>query len=204
MSEAIGAAPGPQVIEWAWAGSALEVESGDLHVVVPFPGGVVVALLDGLGHGPEAAAAARAAVPVLEAHASDAAQDLVQRCHHALRGTRGAVMSLASLRTADSAMTWLGIGNVEAVLVRATRRDDAMVGRAGVVGYQMPPLRAMTLAIAPGDLLILATDGIRGGFSTGVAIDDAPQDIADAILDGFAKGSDDAHVVVARYLGARP
>jgi serine phosphatase RsbU (regulator of sigma subunit) len=32
--------------------------------------------------------------------------------------------------------------------------------RSGVVGYQLPTLRASTLPIAPGDLLIFATDGI--------------------------------------------
>jgi hypothetical protein len=191
----------PAVIEWGWAGSALEAESGDLHVVAVFPGGALVALIDGLGHGPEAAAAARLAATVLEAHASDDAASLVQRCHEAIRKTRGAVMTLASLRTAGSAMTWLGVGNVDAVLVRNGKRDDALVGRAGVIGYQIPLLRPSTLAISPGDVLIMATDGIGSGFSTDVATDHRPQEIAESLLGRFKKGSDDAHIVVARYLG---
>ena len=192
------------MIVWGWSGTALELESGDLHVVVPFPGGALVALIDGLGHGPAAAAAARAAVPVLEAHASDSVLVLIQRCHDALRGTRGAVMSLASFRTDESSMTWLGIGDVDGVLVFGNGELAASIGaRGGVVGYQISALRKDTVRVSPGDTLIMATDGIRSGFTADLAIDREPQDIADSILARFSKGSDDAHVVVARYTGGQ-
>ena len=195
---------GHVVIEWGWSGSALELESGDLHVVVPFPGGALVALIDGLGHGPEARAAASAAAALLEAHASDSVLVLVQRCHDALRKTRGAAMSLASFRTEDSSMTWLGIGNVGGVLVLGNGELAAGIGaRGGVVGYQIPMLRASTVHVSPGDTLIMATDGIRGGFTADLAINHEPQEIAESTLARFAKGSDDAHVVVARYLGGQ-
>jgi len=192
-------------IAWGWAGSALELESGDLHVVVPFQGGALVALLDGLGHGPEAAAAASAAAPVLEAHPSESVVLLVQRCHDALRKTRGVVMSLASFHVAASSMTWIGIGNVDGVLLRTNGQPaEAIVGRGGVVGYQIPALREKTVRVSPGDTLIMTTDGIRGGFIGELVIDDSPQALAELILARFAKGSDDAHVMVARYLGGPP
>jgi len=61
----------PPMVEWAVGARALEGEpvSGDLHVVTPFPGGVLVAVMDGLGHGTEAAAAAEAAAEILRDHA---------------------------------------------------------------------------------------------------------------------------------------
>ena len=202
------ASQGRSIIEWGWAGSALEVESGDLHVVVPFPGGALVALLDGLGHGPEAAAASRTAVPLLEAHASDPLPTLVQRCHEGLRRTRGVVMSLASFNARDSSMSWMGIGNVDGVLLRTSGRpqhpDEAVALRGGVVGYRLPPLHAFTLLVSPGDTLVLSTDGIRSGSIAGLAIEHRPQEIAESILARFVKGTDDAHVVVARYLGSGP
>jgi negative regulator of sigma-B (phosphoserine phosphatase) len=194
----------PPVIEWGWAGSALELASGDLHVVIPFPGGALVVLIDGLGHGPEAAAAAQAAVPLLEAGASDPVLALVARCHEGLRKTRGAAMSLASFSARESSMTWTGVGNVDAVLLRgasARRPGAAIVLRGGVVGYQLPTLRADTLPVSPGDILVMATDGIRGGFTEDLRLDGRPVDIAESILARFSKGSDDAHVVVARYRG---
>jgi GTP cyclohydrolase III len=62
------------LIDWAVATLALpgEAESGDLHLVTSVASGVLVAVADGLGHGVEAATAARAAVTALERHAHEA------------------------------------------------------------------------------------------------------------------------------------
>jgi hypothetical protein len=192
----------PAVVAWGWAGRALDVESGDLHVVATFPGGALVALIDALGHGPEAAATARIAAAVLAAHAADPVTDLVQRCHAELHKTRGVVMSVASFRAAGSAMDWLAIGNVESVLIRSDgSRSQGVIGRGGVVGYQIPAVRSTTLTVSRGDLLIMATDGIHSAFSANRSVDHEPQQLADDLLARFVKGTDDAHVVVARYLG---
>lgn len=194
------------IIEWGWAGRALEAVSGDLHVVVHFDGGAVVALLDGLGHGPEAALAARAAAPIIEAHAREPILQVLQHCHEALYKTRGAAMSIASFDAQDNSMTWAGVGNVDGVLARAQSnsgvRDRAISTRGGVVGYRLPPLREERIDISPGDTLIMATDGIQSIFTSCMAVDYRPQEQAEAILMRYAKTTDDAHVVVARYLGA--
>src|SRR6266542_1380546 len=93
------AIPAASRIEWGVAARALagQSESGDLHLVQPFPYGVLIAVVDGLGHGEEAAAAARAAAAVLKVHPEEAPVALVERCHQELLSTRGVVMSLASL-----------------------------------------------------------------------------------------------------------
>src|SRR6266498_3005483 len=92
------------VVEWAVAGLALgghgeHRESGDLHVIVRHPDGALVAVIDGLGHGAEAALAARTAALLLDAHRDEPVLALVQRCHDGLRQTRGVAMSLASFDT---------------------------------------------------------------------------------------------------------
>jgi len=198
------------VVEWAAAGAALEGEtdSGDVHVVAGFPHGTLVALLDGLGHGSEAAAASNEAARLLEAHAGEPVSTLVEMCHEALRHTRGAVMSLASFDARGSSMSWVGIGNVEAILLRVGPAPDpareAITLRGGVVGYQLPALRPSSIPVSRGDTLVMATDGIRSGFVADLSARGAPQEIADSILARFARGSDDALVVVARYVGATP
>ena len=200
--------PRMPVIEWGWAGRALEQVSGDLHAVVERDDGALVALLDGLGHGIEAFEAVRAAVPVIEAHAGQSVVELVQRCHDALRKTRGAVMSAAWFDALDSSMTWTGVGNVDSVLIRAIKhfppRNEAIATRGGVVGYRLPSLHAERLPVSRGDLLVMATDGIRSTFSSGIVTQFSVQEIAESILARHAKGTDDAHVVVARYVGAPP
>lgn len=200
----------PPVLEVASAGRALDgaADSGDLHVFVPFDGGALLAVIDGLGHGPEAARASRAAAEVLASHAIEPVGELVQRCHERLRRTRGAVMTVCAVNSRAGASTWLGIGNVEAELVRfepgGAPRRTAIAARGGVVGYRIPPLKTTELPLRAGDTLVMATDGIRGGFGDRVEAWRAVQDIADRILAEHGKQTDDALVCVARYLpGAR-
>ena len=195
------------LIDWGVATLTLpgERESGDLHLVKPVRAGVLVSVVDGLGHGAEAAAAARAAVAALNRHAQESVLPLLQRCHQALAGTRGAVVSVALFDRADGSMTWLGVGNVEGVLLYADagerRGRERLVTRGGIVGSELPPLRAEVLAVAPGDTLILATDGIQSGFADDLAVEAPPQQLADQILTRSGKRTDDALVLVARYVG---
>ena len=195
------------LIEWGAAASALpgQAVSGDRFVVAPFPGGVLVAVADGLGHGNEASLAAEIAVATLVKYAAESVIVLVQRCHEALLRTRGVVMSLASFNSQDNTMTWMGVGNVEGVLFRADAKanppHETILLRGGTVGYRLPPLRASVLPVAPGDTLIFVTDGIRSSFATDLALADAPQQIADGILSRYSRQTDDALVLVVRYLG---
>jgi len=199
---------GLRLLTWAVAGAPMPgiTESGDVHVTAPFDHGALVAVIDGLGHGIEAALAAKEAARLLEAHAGESVADLVQRCHDGLRKTRGAVMSIASFDERDDTVTWVGVGNVEGVLLRAKNvkgADEAIATRGGVVGYQIPALRPITLPVARGDLLVMATDGIRGGFSGAIDREATPDTIASAIFARYGRGSDDALVLVARYTGDR-
>jgi serine/threonine protein phosphatase PrpC len=201
--------PRAPLIEYGVAKRTLpgETESGDLHVVQPAGTGVLVGVADGLGHGAEAAAAARAAVTTVQEHADEALLPLLQRCHRALVGSRGVVMSLAFFQ-GDGSMTWAGVGNIECVLLYGALADGparpartSLVTRGGIVGGELPPLRADVHAVAPGDTLIVATDGIRDSFADGLSAETPPQQLADQILTRFEKGTDDALVLVARYLG---
>lgn len=193
------------VVDWAVAARALpgEPRSGDRHVLAPFPGGWLAAAIDGLGHGPEAAAAADLAAETLCGAPGDGLVSLVERCHRAVWGTRGVVMSLAALNSRHNTVTWLAVGNVEGILLRANsnapRRKEFVLLRGGVVGYQLPSLSPSTLPLLPRDVLVLATDGINAAFAHELAPDGRPQAVADEILARFAREADDALVLVLRW-----
>lgn len=195
------------LIEWGVAMRTLagNRESGDLYLVEPFPEGTVVAVVDGLGHGSSAAAAAKAAISALKGHAYEQVDALIGRCHEALAGTRGVVMSLASFNARDETMTWVGVGNVAGWLLRANagteRARESLFLRGGVVGYRLPTLHPVVMPVEHGDTLIFATDGVRSGFADRLVLDDTPQRIAERILADYARDNDDALVLVARYIG---
>lgn len=180
-------------------------ESGDRHLVCCAGDGILIAAIDGIGHGEEAANAAEAAISILKANAVEPVISLIERCHEGLRSTRGVVLSLASIHPAHGMMTWLGVGNVQGVLMRAGAQkgsvQEVLLLRGGVVGSQLPALQAAVLPIAKGDTLVFVTDGIRGEFVEGLSALESPQRAADGILKQRGRGNDDALVLVARLTG---
>ena len=195
-------------IEWAVAELAREgqSESGDRYLTLTTADGGLVAVVDGLGHGAEAASAAKTAVRALERGAHRPLVQLLRDCHQSLIGTRGAVVSAAAFAWRAETMTWLGVGNVEGVLLRAPAsggaRIETLLVRGGVVGVHLPPLAAEVVSIRRGDTLILATDGVRSGFLDGALPYLEPRALADHVLARWGTPTDDALVLVVRYLGA--
>jgi phosphoserine phosphatase RsbX len=194
-------------IDWAVAARPVtgQTASGDLHVVKFFNGCVLLAVIDGIGHGSEADKAAHVAGNVLETNVSESTILLMKQCHDALNRTRGAVITLACLNFEENTMNWLGVGNVEGRLFRAdpnvTPAHENILLRGGLVGYQLPSLHASVLPLMPGDLLLFATDGLHVGFDQRINLTENPKQIADGILSRHFKGTDDALVLAVRYLG---
>ena len=183
-----------------------EVESGDRHVVVPLPHGALMAVIDGLGHGSEAAAAAqRAVTQIAQFSNGETLASLVKRCHAALAGTRGAVMNLAAFDTRDNTLTWIGVGDVHGRLLLNTAKpgyaQQHLLLRPGVVGQKLPLLQPSVARVQRGDMVIFATDGIDPDFAERIQFDDAPDELAQHIVAHYCKKTDDALVLVARYLG---
>ena len=199
------AASDDKVLQYAVAAKPLrgELESGDLYAVISRPRGRLVAVADGLGHGYEAALAAKLAMITLTAQAHLPLPDLVKCCHEALLRTRGVALSIASLECEEDTMTWMSVGNVAGLLVRVNDVGNLdrehIVMRNGVVGHRLPPLRTTTLGLRRGDVLVFATDGIREGFQVDVRPDAHPQHMADRILARYGKSTDDALVLVGRW-----
>lgn len=192
------------VVEWGVAERPLpgQSESGDRCVVQIANGSVTFAVIDGLGHGSEAASASRAAVEVLESHADEGIVALFHRCHERLRSTRGAAMTVARYDAGAGSVKWLGAGNVRAILSRATPDGTTeyrdMLVYSGAVGVRLPTIEASKLDVQPGDVLILATDGIQSDFAEALRQDEDPQAQANRLMADYRVRTDDALILVAR------
>ncbi len=200
----LGRAPG---VEWGFAATAMagQSRSGDRQLVHPVRGGTLLAVADGLGHGDEAADAAARCAKVLMGSKSGRVIPLVRTCHDALIGSRGVALSLAVLDVASRELTWLSVGNVRGVLVRADERTvpprEELLSRGGIVGLRLPALHASTLSVEAGDLFVMATDGVDVGFVSSVDTHLGPAELATALLAQHGGATDDALVFVARLLG---
>ena len=195
------------LVEWGVAERQKpgETLSGDLHMVKTLETGVLLAVVDGLGHGEAAAEAASLALNAVEEHSYKSLAEIMENCNRKLHGTRGVVMSLALLNALDNSMEWLGVGNVEGVLFRSTTDGkparEFLLLACGVVGGQLPPLRKAVLDIARGDTVVFATDGIRRGFDDNMVLLKGPRETAQGILERDGLGTDDALVLVATFQG---
>lgn len=197
-------------IEWAAEARPRPGENicGDNLIAVDVDGtGALFGVLDGLGHGAEAAEAANRGVDVLRSGRAEPLNVLVQRCHSALSATRGAAITLARIDFRTDILSWIGIGNVAADLVAKhpagveVRSSARLAG--GIVGYRIPEaLTPQQVPIRPGDLLVMASDGVVEGYLDDIDFAASSLTIADHILHEHAKGNDDALVLAARHRGA--
>ncbi|HEU5021253.1 MAG TPA: SpoIIE family protein phosphatase [Bryobacteraceae bacterium] len=198
---------GRSLIDWSLSAVRPpgESESGDMALVKPVTNGVLMAAVDGAGHGREAANAARIAVSTLKEHAGEGIVALLRLCHLRLRGTRGAVVSLVSFDGERNEMKWLGVGNVSGLLVRRREHPGALrqwiLLKGGVLGYALPPLQPQIIRVLPGDTIALATDGIHPDFMKDVDSETPLQTLASRLCARYATGCDDGMMLVARYLG---
>jgi negative regulator of sigma-B (phosphoserine phosphatase) len=191
-------------VEWATARMVApgHSDSGDQCCVRTIDHRTMIAVFDGLGHGPAAASAARLGVQLLEqSHAHDVVT-LVRECHGGLRGSRGAVMSLAMFDSLERTMTWIGVGNVHGSLwCPQSTTWKSLLLRSGVVGDVLPSLRESVVAMNDGDTLVFTTDGVGSEIDDRLLKGDSLQITAERILSRCRTGHDDALVLLARYRG---
>ena len=196
---------GPQAafVDLASAARAFgdELVSGDEHVVVDLPSGTLLAVIDGLGHGVEAAAAARAAARAVEEHANASPDEILRHCHAASVDTRGSAITLAAIDHAAGTMAWAGVGNVAGVVLHTGHSPSTKLirGRAGIVGGRLPKLHTETLTLGDGDVILLASDGISPNFASLEMAHLPLQRLVDEILAAHRMPTDDALVIAGRY-----
>lgn len=192
------------MIEWASAGRPIggEAESGDRFLVEEHPEGALFAVIDGLGHGPLAAEAAAQAQVALKGGFGRPTAELLERCAARLKKTRGAVVSVGEIFDREGRLEWGGLGNVEGTLFRAAGGREPLMVSPGILGGPAARPASRKIALAPGDLVVLHTDGIRGGWAAGLQRTQAVQELVWQVLRTSARPTDDALVLAVRWRGA--
>jgi hypothetical protein len=153
-----------------------------------------VAVVDGVGHGPLAAAAAETAMAVVARQLEASPAEILTCCDSALRGSCGVVMSVCRFALGTGVMVHAGIGNIG--LRHLGTGLCAAAPLPGIVGARMRRVHEQTSHLDRGDLLLLYTDGVSSRFELEPLRVDRAQDMADAIVARYAKPHDDAGCAV--------
>ena len=171
-----------------------EISNGDgAFVRSDERGRLLLALIDGLGHGPEAAKVTKSAIERLGA--IDLGTNLLQimeDVHHHLRGGRGAAGTVCVVR--DGRIAACGVGNVE---LRSAETAIPFVFSPGILGVRVQKFRVCEAVLRGGTRLVLFSDGISPRVRLESVRALPPQDACAAIIEKHRKPEDDATVLVA-------
>lgn len=173
---------------------------GDGWIVRRFANCAIFMVVDGLGHGPYAAEAAREAERIVSVITEATPTAILQDCHDALKKTRGAAMGCAVLDTDKGLLHFGGIGNVAASIV-APESSRSLTSHNGTLGHQIHKIQEFSYPWNPDSILIMHSDGLSGKWH----LNDYPgiwskqaAIIAGLLYRDFARGRDDATVLVAK------
>jgi serine phosphatase RsbU (regulator of sigma subunit) len=158
-------------------------------------------MADGLGHGPSAADCAARAMDAFQGSKEEAPAKIIQQIHNALRGTRGAAVSVALLDSGAREIRFSGVGNVLGMVTLPGRESKNFVAMPGIVGHHMASVREFTYHWPLESVLLIYSDGIGSHWSLneyeGLALHD-PSLISGVIYRDRKRGRDDASVLAIR------
>jgi phosphoserine phosphatase RsbX len=178
-----------------------EDECGDTGLIVQQETHCFFALVDVLGHGREAHQIALQAEAYLTAQAEEELVPLMKGLDRTLRGSRGAVAALCRLDTSSGQLYHVGVGNITTRIFGT--ENQRLLPRDGIVGYMMPSPREQSVRLAPGDVVMLYSDGIKESFDPydcpGL-LSGSAENIAKKLFHCFYKGDDDGSCLILRYV----
>ena len=160
-----------------------------------------VFVVDGLGHGTEAAVAANEAVAQFQRSRHEPPAQILHAVHQALRHTRGGAVAVARIDPASATVAFAGLGNIAASVVVPGSAARRMVSHNGTAGHNARKIQAFDYPCASGGVLVMHSDGLSSGWSLDAYPGLArmhPLLGAAVLYRDFARGRDDATVVLAR------
>ena len=179
-----------------------ETECGDAWSLRQKGNQLAAIVVDGLGHGPLAAAAAEQAIAVFGEHWFPTPADYLAAADAAMRATRGAALAMAQVDLAARELHYAGVGNIAARIVNlGANRQQSLVSHGGIVGAGLRKVQQFDYRWQEGDLLVMHSDGLNERWNLGTYAGLAQTDVA--VIAGIVyrdakRTRDDATVLAAR------
>jgi hypothetical protein len=162
-----------------------------------------IMVVDGLGHGPLAAEASRAATDIYDKDPFCTPLASIGNIHSGLTGTRGAAVAAGLFDRERGVLRYAGIGNIYgSLLENGTSRG--LLSHNGTAGAQARKIQEMEYPWPPNALLVMHSDGLQSRWQLdrypGIAASH-PGVIAGVLYRDFQRGRDDATIVVVSLSG---
>jgi hypothetical protein len=177
-----------------------ELVSGDAAIVQSRNGSLFLAMVDVLGHGPNAYELAVQIRAFLEEEWQEDVTSTLLSLHEAIRGSIGAAAGLACLDLASGRLRYTGVGNT--VIRKFGNRSMRLPSNDGVIGSRMRSPGEHELQLDKAELLLFYSDGVKDRFE----LEEYPQliyessrTVARKIVRNYGKQYDDATCLALRY-----
>jgi anti-sigma regulatory factor (Ser/Thr protein kinase) len=204
MSRVRGSGPdlGPHGFSAICVPAPGETECGDAWNLRQVGNTLAAIVVDGLGHGPLAAAAAEQAVAVFGQRWFPTPVDYLAEADAAMRSTRGAALAMAQIDFGTRELHYAGVGNIAARIVNlAANKQQSLVSHGGIVGAGLRKVQQFDYRWQEGDLLVMHSDGLNERWNLGNYVGLAQTDVA--VIAGIVyrdakRNRDDATVLGVR------
>lgn len=178
-----------------------ESVSGDAIVFKAFGEKLLLAVIDGTGHGHEAhSVSSKMAEYIDNLPECTLPHHIIQQLHGILEPCIGASVGIAVLDTVKQEVTYSGVGNISAYILG--HHDHSFSSASGTVGNKFRRIPSETRTLMAGDLIILHSDGIKSRFYTQFEVAHLKQSVRQIlryIFSNFEKKHDDASCIVYRF-----
>jgi hypothetical protein len=181
-----------------------ETACGDDWNLHAAKGRYVLLVVDGLGHGPDASAAALTAKEIAERNAQRTPAEQMDALHAGLRPTRGAAAAVIEVKPWSEVGTFCGVGNI-ACFVRVDGRTRNLASHNGILGHQVRKVQEFSFPFPRNALLYTYSDGMNSRWDPGAypGLENRPTALIAAVLyRDHARGRDDTTLAVMRNIRA--
>jgi len=172
--------------------------NGDAWVIKEFGRKVLLAVIDGLGHGEAAYTVTRQAVNFIELNYQRPLLEIISNSHKILSRTRGVVLGLVLLDLDKSKFFCAGVGNIAIEVVGIA--PFKFFSKAGIVGHTCKDPRVMEFPHHRDDIIFLYSDGLSSGFAPkNISLgQQSLQHTAEQIIREYGQDHDDSTIVMAK------
>lgn len=201
-------ADGGQLPPWGAVCVAMPGEhvSGDAWAIRVDEAGRTLMVVDGLGHGPDAARVAAEATRLFDKYWRLGPAEAMRSLHAGLRATRGGAVAIARVEPMARRVIYAGVGNISGALVASDGHIKRMMSHNGTLGHNARHIQEFVYPLErPDTAVVMHSDGVSASWSAESFpgfLARHPALLSAVLYRDFGRGRDDATVLVARSLAA--
>lgn len=137
-----------------------EQACGDSYLLTEYEEGLLAVIADGLGSGPEASQASKAAIATVKQYQKEPVTEIVKKVNEGQSTYRGVVLSLIKLHKKTRRLEFCGVGNIKFKGLTSLSDVTQPQPIRGFLSGRPIDLNVQSVELSPNAWLVMYSDGI--------------------------------------------